>query len=52
MENWDAEDSQSMVDPQFEDTHIEEEEDDQQVVIELVTEEELEEPVVGRPLTQ
>ena len=52
VENWDAEDSQSAVDPQFEDAHIEEEEDEEQVVIESVTKEELEEPVAGKPLTQ
>ena len=52
VENWDTEDSQSAVDPQFEDTHIEDEEDDDQVVIETVTEEELEETVAGRPPTQ
>ena len=49
MENWDAEDSQSIVEPQFEDTPIEEEEDEEQVVIESVMEEEeeLEQPMVG-----
>ena len=52
VENWDVEDTQSAMDPQFEDAHIEEEEDEEQVVIESVTEEELEEPVVGKPLTQ
>ena len=46
-ENWDAEDSQSAADLQFEDAIIEE-----QVVIESVTEEELEPPVAGEPLTQ
>ena len=52
-ENWDAEDSQSAVEPQFEDAPIEEEEDEEQVVIESVTEEEeLEQPMVGEPLTQ
>ena len=50
--NWDAEDSQSAVDPQFEDAPIEEEEDEEQVVIESVTEEELEQPVAGKPLAQ
>ena len=48
-----AEDSQSTVEPQFEDTTIEkEEEDEEQVVIESVTEEELEQPAVGEPLTK
>ena len=52
-EDWDAEeDSQSAVEPQFEDTTIEEEEDEEQVVIESVTEEELEQPVAGEPLTK
>ena len=46
-ENWDAEDSQSATDPQFEDAIIEE-----QVVIESVMEEELEPPVAGVPLTK
>ena len=45
-------DSQSAVDPQFEDAHIEEEEYEEEVVIESVTEEELEEPVAGKPPTQ
>ena len=40
VENWDAEDSQSVVEPQFEDAPIEEEEDEEQVMIESVTEEE------------
>ena len=44
-ENWDVEDSQSAVGPQFEDVIIEE-------VIESVTEEELEPPMAGEPLTQ
>ena len=47
VENWDVEDSQSATEPQFEDVFIEEE-----VVIQSVTEEELEHPVVGEPLTQ
>ena len=47
VENWDMEDSQSATEPQFEDVIIEEE-----VVIESVTEEELEPPVAGEPLTQ
>ena len=52
-ENWDAEeDSQSTVEPQFEDTIVEEEEDEEQVVIESVMEEELEQPVSGEPLTK
>ena len=52
-ENWDAEDSKSVVEPQFEDAPIEEEEDEEHVVIESVTEEEeLEQPKVGEPLTQ
>ena len=52
-ENWDVEDSQSAVEPQFEDATIEEEEDEEQVVIESVMEEEeLEQPMVGEPLTQ
>ena len=47
------EDSQSMVEPQFEDATVEEEEEDEeQVVIESVTEEELEQPMAGGPLTQ
>ena len=47
-ENWDVEDSQSAMEPQFEDVVIKEE-----VVIQSVTEEEeLENPVVGEPLTQ
>ena len=45
-ENWDTEDSQAAVEPQFEDVIIEEE-----VVIESVTEEELQPPVAGKPLT-
>ena len=53
VENWDTEDSQSVVEPQFEDTPIEEEEDEEQVVIELVMEEEeLEQPMAGEPPTQ
>ena len=44
-ENWDVEDSQSAMGPQFEDVIIEE-------VIESVTEEELEPPVAGELLTQ
>ena len=51
-ENWDAEDSQSAIEPQFEDTPIEEEEDEGQVVIESVMEEELEQPIAGESLTQ
>ena len=52
-ENWDAEDSQSAVEPQFEDATIEEEEDEEQVVIESVMEEEeLEQPMAGEQLTQ
>ena len=52
-ENWDKEDSQSTVEPQFEDATIEEEEEDEeQVVIEPATEEELEQPLAGEPLTQ
>ena len=47
VENWDAEDSQSTTEPQFEEVIIEEE-----VVIESVTAEELEPPVAGEPLTQ
>ena len=48
MEDWDAEeDSQSAVEPQFEDATIEEEEDEEQVVIESVMEEELEQPGGG-----
>ena len=47
VENWDVEDSQSAAEPQFKDVIIEEE-----VVIESVTEEELEPPLVGEPLTQ
>ena len=48
VENWDAEDSQSVVKPQFEDAPIEEEEDEEQVGIESVTEEEeLEQPKAG-----
>ena len=46
-ENWDMEDCQSAAEPQFEDVVIEEE-----VVIESVTEEELQPPVAGEPLTQ
>ena len=46
-ENWHVEDSQSAAEPQFEDVIIEEEE-----VIESVTQEELEPPVTGEPLTQ
>ena len=53
VENWDAEDSQSAVEPQFEDAPIEEEEDGEQVVIESVMEEEeLEQPMAGQSLTQ
>ena len=53
MENWDVEDSQSVVEPQFEGAPIEEEEDEKQVVIELVMEEEeLEQSMAGEPLTQ
>ena len=37
-ENWDVEDSQSIVEPQFEDA--------------LIKEEEVEQPMVGEPLTQ
>ena len=44
-ENWDVEDGQSATEHQFEDVIIEE-------VIESVTEEELEPPVVGEPLTE
>ena len=52
-ENWDTEDSQSAVEPQFEDATIGEEEDKEQVVIESVTEEEeLEQPIAGEPLTK
>ena len=49
-ENWDAEeDSQSAVEPQFENAPVDEEENDEQVVIESVTEEEeLEPSMVGR----
>ena len=47
VENWDAEDSQSATESQFEYVIIEEE-----VVIESVTEEELEPPVAGELLTQ
>ena len=51
-ENWDEEDSQSAVEPQFEDATIEEEEEDEeQVVLEPATEEELEQPLAGEPLT-
>ena len=47
-ENWDAEDSQSTVEHQFNDVVIEEE-----VMIQTMTEEEeLEHPVAGEPLTQ
>ena len=53
MEDWDAEeDSQSAIEPQFEDATVEEEEDEEQVVIGSVTEEELEQPVAGEPLTE
>ena len=45
------EDSQSAVEPQFEDATVEEE-DEEEVVIESVTEKELEQPVTGKPLTQ
>ena len=41
----------SAVEPQFEDATIDEE-DEEQVVIESVTEEELQHPMVGEPLTQ
>ena len=52
-EDWDVEDSQSAVEPQFEDATVEEEEEDkEQVVIESVMEEELEQPAVGEPLTK
>ena len=44
-ENWDVEDSQSAVEPQFEDATVD-------VVIESVTEEELEQPMAGEPLTR
>ena len=51
-ENWDTEeDSQSTVEPQFKDATVDEE-DEEQVVIELVTEEELQQPMVGEPLTR
>ena len=47
----DEEDSESAADPPFENAHIEEEEYEEDVVIESVTEEELEEPVAGKPPT-
>ena len=51
-ENWDMEaDSQSAVDPQFEDTTVDEE-DEEQVVIKSVMKEELEQPMMGEPLRQ
>ena len=47
-EDWDTEDSQSSVEPQFEDTTVEEEEEGkEQVVIESVMKEEFEQPVAG-----
>ena len=51
VENSDAKDSESAVNPLVKDTHIEEGEYEEDVVIELVTEEELEEEVVEKPLT-
>ena len=50
-ENSDGEDSESAVDPLFEDAHIEEGEYEEDVVIESVTEEELEEEVVEKQPT-
>ena len=51
-ENWDVEeDSQSTVEPQFEDATVDEE-DEEQVVIESVMEEELVQPMAEEPLTR
>ena len=51
MNNSDAKDSESAVEPLFGDAHIEKGEYEEDVVVESVTEEELEEEVVVKPPT-
>ena len=52
-EDWSREEgSHPALEPQFEDALAEEEEDKEEVMVELVTEEKMEQPVVGEPLTE
>ena len=52
-EDWGREEgSHPAVEPQFEDATIEEEEDEEEVMVESVTEEKMEQPVVGEPLAE
>ena len=52
-EDWGAEeDSHPEVEPQFEDTTVEEEENKEEVMVEMVTEEKMEQAVAGEPLAE